>query len=62
MGIYATLLYVAMFHIDEHMTVLKFPALLALLAYHGKDEKKYNHCYFWSVLYALSDVMLRDQL
>ena len=64
-GIYATLLSVAMFLIVEHMPVLKFPALLALLAYHGKDEinKKYNHCrYFWSVLYALSDVMLRDQL
>ena len=62
--LFPTLLLVALWLITEHVAMVKFPSLLALLVMTGNEaiKHKYNTTrYFWSCLYALSEVLLLAQ-
>ena len=62
--LFPTLLLVALWLITEHVAMVKFPSLLALLVMTGNEtiKHKYNaKRYFWSCLYALSEVVLLAQ-
>lgn len=64
-GVLPVLLLCALWLIIECIPGSKFPSLLALLGLIGavKLDHKYNHSrYFWSCLFALSEVVLRLQL
>ena len=62
--LFPTLLLVALWLITEHVAMVKFPSLLALLVMTGNETIKHTYNakrYFWSCLYALSEVVLLAQ-
>jgi hypothetical protein len=64
-GVMPTLLMAALWLVVENIPGVKFPSLLSLLVTVGAVQlsHKYNHTrYFWSCLFALSEVLLLQQL